>query len=272
MRETVANDPVGGAEEGAFPVEAGGRASYAHVRSLERGLLILQALNRLCEASVVEVAQHAGLPRATVHRLLETLADLGYVARTEVRGRFRPAALVRTLSDGYRVEDWISVVAEPLLNALQVRLSWPVSIATYGERSMLLRVNTHRGNPLSLVKGVPGTRLSLLGSSMGRAYLAACRAGERDWLLQSLRAEGVPVSAPDLRRVQEAQERGFSTRRASGAERTSSLAAAVPTTPKVFACINVEWIDSVLTLERAVELFADDLKATARQIAERYSR
>jgi len=47
------------------------------VRSLERGLAVLAAMNRHKIASVLELARETRLPRPTVYRLLETLARAG---------------------------------------------------------------------------------------------------------------------------------------------------------------------------------------------------
>lgn len=250
--------------------ECGERSSGSHVRSLERGLRVLQALGSLREASVSEIALRSGLPRPTVHRLIDTLAELGFVARCEVRGRVRPTSLVRSLASGYRSEDDLSVVAYPVLERLQRRASWPVSLAVYGEDCMVLRVNTHRGNPLSLARANPGMRLPLLSTSMGRAYLAACSPHEQHWIVEALRKGGVPVGARDLLAVEQARKQGYAVRAAGGDGRTSSLAVAIPTEPRPFACINIEWIDSVLPMSRATEHLSTLMRAGARRIARSY--
>jgi IclR family transcriptional regulator, KDG regulon repressor len=53
-------------------------------RSLSRGFKILECLGETAEAlSVAEVARRTGLHRATVHRTLTVLAQLGYVHKSE---------------------------------------------------------------------------------------------------------------------------------------------------------------------------------------------
>ena len=51
-----------------------GNARDGGVRSLERGLALLLAMNRRRLPSVVELAHDTHLPRPTVYRLLETLS------------------------------------------------------------------------------------------------------------------------------------------------------------------------------------------------------
>jgi len=107
-------------------------ADYKTVRSLLRGLDILQALNRcqLGRATSTELAQMTGLHRTTVRRLLETLIDAGYVRRSDsddradlpvlsydaARGMVRIAPLAHWRD--VDVEDYIArhgVLVNPLL-------------------------------------------------------------------------------------------------------------------------------------------------------------
>ena len=57
------------------------------------------------------------MPRATVYRLLQTLLEEGYVARSPSDDRFRLRLKVRSLSEGFEDEHWIGGVAAPALLA-----------------------------------------------------------------------------------------------------------------------------------------------------------
>ncbi len=59
------------------------KARGGSVRSLERGLAVLAAINRRKLPSVMELARDTRLPRPTVYRLLETLSRGGFVTRTQ---------------------------------------------------------------------------------------------------------------------------------------------------------------------------------------------
>ena len=60
----------------------GNQTRKVGVRSLERGLALLIAMNRRKLPSVVELARDTRLPRPTVYRLLETLNHAGFVTRS----------------------------------------------------------------------------------------------------------------------------------------------------------------------------------------------
>jgi IclR family mhp operon transcriptional activator len=250
-------------------------ASYPSVRSLVRGLGILQALSAIGEGSSGQLAQMTGIPRSTAHRLLETLSALGFVQRAGLRDTYRLTSLVYSISDGHQPDDWISEIAGPIIQDLQEALAWPVSIATYHDAAMVLRINTHRGNPLSLVRARPGTRLPMLSSSMGRAYLAWCGEHERYWILRLI-AAGDPAFTPQIetltrRMLDETRERGYALRHRGKGERTSSIAVPIREGDKVHACMNVEWIHSALPMSKAIELVVEPLQQCASRISAEYA-
>ncbi|CAN5475627.1 DNA-binding transcriptional regulator [soil metagenome] len=250
-------------------------SEYHRVRGLERGLDVLVALNKMREGSSGDLAAATRLPRSTVHRLLETLRIAGFVTRSRLRDAYRLTARVHSLSDGHRTDDWISEIATPILQDLFGEIAWPVSVATYHDGAMVLRANTHRDSPLSLVRGLPGTRIPMM-TSMGRAYLAWCPPTERYWLLRVLE-EAQPASRDAAERrlllerlLQETHDRGFAVRKRSGKERTSSIAVPIKAEDAMLGCLNVEWIDSALGLDVAIERFLGPLKTAAAKIVASY--
>lgn len=59
-----------------------GDAGHSGARSvLEGTFALLTAMERLGQAGVTRLAEESGLPKATAHRLLQQLADLGAVER-----------------------------------------------------------------------------------------------------------------------------------------------------------------------------------------------
>src|SRR5208283_2422292 len=98
------------------------------IRALIRGLEALTVLNLRDGATVSEVAQEIRLPRTTVYRILETLANAGFIVRDAGDDRYRLTVRVRSLSGGFDDETWITRVARPLIEELGRELVWPVSI------------------------------------------------------------------------------------------------------------------------------------------------
>lgn len=163
-----------------LPVDA---AQDAGSRTLRRGLQLLDAV--LASGSdglrVVDLCGAAGLERATVHRLLATLVDSGYVAQ---RGRFRYVAGSR-----------LAAVAQPAaLPNMAVRLQ-PVlervsracgdaafAIVRQGPSSHCIarHVGTH---PVQILVIQVGTRQPLGVGAAGLALLSALPDAEVDSII-----------------------------------------------------------------------------------------
>jgi DNA-binding transcriptional ArsR family regulator len=144
------------------------------VRAFKRGLDVLHEINRSGGIRAGDVARQLELPRPTVYRLLETLEELGYVARSASDDRFRVTRRASSLGDGYDPGVVICQAAAPYLAELSKILVWPVDLSTYENASMVIQETTHSRSPLSIDRGMIGKRLPVLRTSAGRAYLAAC--------------------------------------------------------------------------------------------------
>ena len=180
------------------------------ITSLGRGLRVLQALNEHNDASVIELNQVTGLPRPTLYRILNTLLDEGYVTRGGRGKSYKLTMLVRSLSVGYRDEEWVSVIASPMLSELGDEIVWPVDIGTFDGDAMPIRETTLQTSPLSMMGGYPGrkgfagNRVPVLSTAMGLAYLAHCSPSRRRAVLEALRDPNSAehVDAGNNRKVQ----------------------------------------------------------------------
>jgi IclR family transcriptional regulator, mhp operon transcriptional activator len=252
----------------------GADTPYPMVRGLARGLSVLAALNRLRAASARELAGQTGLSRPTVHRLLDTLRRLGYVERSHKRDAFQLSAQVHALSDGHHRRDGVVESGRPIIEALSRRLVWPVNIATYEDGAMVLRANTHRDSPLSLFAGLPGTRLPMLQTSIGLAYLAFCPVAESECILDLLQAEVEEGTRAAWRRALRLRLRavraaGFAVREGGLEPRTASIALPIRGQRRVLATLNVIWIHSALPTATAIDRLLPPLLVTAGDIERR---
>ena len=249
------------------------------IRALMRGLDALAVLNHRNGATVSEVATAIKLPRTTTYRILETLCEAGYVFRDAADDRYRLTILVRTLSDGFDDEAWVSQIARPVLHELGREVVWPVAIATLSGTSMMVRETTDHRSPLAVERYAAGFRLPLLTSAAGRAYLAWCPEQERqtlvDILSRSAREEDKLARNPaELGRVlNEANAQGYAA--AIRARRVSdevSLAVPVRIGERVLACLTVRFSASAVPMRTAQDRFLPRLTAAAARIRDEFTR
>lgn len=243
------------------------------VRAFKRGLDVLREVNRSGGIRAGDVARQLDLPRPTVYRLLETLEDLGYVARSASDDRFRVTRRALSLGDGYDPGVVICQAAAPHLAELSKKLVWPVDLSTYENAAMVIQETTHSRSPLSIDRGMIGRRLPMLRTSAGRAYLAACSPSERDLIINQLRRIDEAEDRPFLederlqRMIAETAERGYGIRSEGEFNpKTASIAVSIVRDDVVFGCISIIWIRSALTLDEALAKFVAPLREAAAAI------
>jgi len=244
------------------------------VRSLERGLAVLAAMNRRKLPSVMELARDTSLPRPTVYRLLETLSRAGYVTRSSPNDRYCLARRVRTLSDGFVEDDWIADIAAPLMCRFTRDLVWPVALMTFEEGRMLVRETTHEASTLSIDHGMVGRTLPVLRTAAGRCYLAFCPSEERRTILQMLSRSRAPEDqwAREPRRLtkllESIQAKGYAIQDREINPKTAGLAVPVRVGARVLSTISAIWISSAMTIEKAEQELYPPLATIAIGIAD----
>ncbi len=250
------------------------KARGGSVRSLERGLAVLAAMNRRKLPSVMELARDTRLPRPTVYRLLETLSRAGFVTRTSPHDRYCLARGVRTLSDGFVEDDWIADIAAPLMTQFTRELVWPVALLTFEESRMLVRETTHEASTLSIDHGMVGRSLPMLRTAAGRCYLAFCPAKERRAILEMLSRS----KALEDRWAREPQRltklldairaKGYAIQDREINPKTTGIAVPVRLGTRVLGSLSSIWISSALTIENAEAELHPPLATTAARIAD----
>ena len=248
---------------------------YKMVQGLTRGLAVLKALNQAEGgwATIRELAEVTGLHRTTVRRLLETLQKEGVLRRSTSDDSYRLTPDVRTLSDGFREEEWISEAAAPVLGELLLKVVWPSDFATRDGLSMRVRETTHRFSPLSFHKVTVRRRLPLATTAAGRAYLAFCDEDERLDLIDQLAAEpGSPFQGQGrnalIQLLAQHREAGHAYNNGEWQTEQKILALAVPVfhQAKVAGSINIVMLRSAISLTEARRKYLGPLHAAARKI------
>lgn len=252
---------------------ANSTARGGNVRSLERGLALLVAMNRRPLASVCELAADTGLPRPTVYRLLDTLAKAGFVSLDSATDRYRPTHGVRALSDGFVDDEWVTEVAAPMMAEFTREHVWPVSLFTFEAGKMLVRDTTHRQSALSIDYGMVGKRMSMLRTAGGLVYLAFCPDNERKVILDLL----AQSDEPDDQQAREVHllEGLFKSIRADGYAtqdrvinpKAASISVPIIVGRKVHGSMSLIFIASAMTMSEVEKKLLPPLRAMTARLA-----
>lgn len=160
--------------------------------TLARGLELLRCFSPVHHVlGNKELAQQLGLPRPTVSRLTYTLMRMGYLAQDVESGKYRLGSAV--LSLGFPLLETFPVRqrARPEMLALAQEIRGTVAIAIRDRLDMVCievtRGGVRSGHPIDI-----GRTYSMCGTAVGRAYLAACSAVERQALMNTIK-----IKAPE---------------------------------------------------------------------------
>jgi IclR family mhp operon transcriptional activator len=249
------------------------------IRAISRSILVLQAINRHGALTLMEVAHEAKVPYPTACRIVQTLLVEGLVEREPDRKRYRPTALVHTLSHGFQSDDRLVATARPHIVALTKKIAWPVAVTTRVGQKMMVRDSTHSLTSLTFNNYYPGYTLPLLECASGRAYLAFCSENERENVLEGMHAlEGDrPLGADVLPffesglMVKEIRSQGFATKGRNpyteNPGKTSSIAIPLFDGDDLVGSMTVIFFSVAMKMQKAVELFLPDMQRTAQDIS-----
>jgi len=185
------------------------------VRALERGLNVLFEIRRSRAASLKDLHQSTGLPKATLLRMLLTLSKHGLVWQRLADGAFLPSRLHSEIGWQTDRTGALAELASPHMADLRRRVAWPSALAAPRlDHVEIVETNSAIDRMDSAILGPIGVKLSYIHTATGRAYLAACDPDERGAIINRIKPDDAdPASIAALHRiVLETQSRGYSER------------------------------------------------------------
>jgi DNA-binding IclR family transcriptional regulator len=161
------------------------------VTALARGLDVLSAFrSRDRMLGNQELARRCGLPKSTISRLTYTLTKHGYLEHAQDdsgAAGYRLGSAVLALGSAMLARMDMRQLARPLMQELADHSQAMVSLGLRDRLSMIYVENCRSESALTLSLDV-GSRIPLATTAMGRACLAVCTEGERQALMERIRA------------------------------------------------------------------------------------
>jgi len=262
------------------------------IKSLERGLTVLQALQMQPDSSLHEIYIITRISKPSLLRILYTLSRSGVVTRRLGDGRYRIGSNLSHTPSRREHRDRIAEAAAPILVRLCDRVSWPSDLMVPAGDHMEIRETSRTRSPILLQQERIGLQVDWLLTAVGRAYLAFCPGKERQRVINMLRSSSRPedhlAREPEkLNAILAAtRARGYGTRDASfvggyyGGPPIADglLAIAVPLRdgPRVLGALNMLWMRPAHTVEAYVmpigDLYANSSSVPLRPNVARFSR
>ena len=250
--------------------------SESGIRSLRRGLAVLQVINRGGSVRMIDICQQADIPYPTAHRIVKSLISEGMIECEQGRKRYKPTALVRTLSYGYRAEERLISIARPHIVELCEDVNWPISLTTRVGNMMMVQDSTHSKTSLTFNNYQPGYTLPLLECSTGKAYLAFCEQRERATIVAGFDelgehdAQMAQLLFKNDDFLDDIRQAGYATQARNlytdNPGKTSSIAAPIFGHGKLQACVALVFFSSAIRMSDAEARFVEKLMQTAHAV------
>ncbi len=157
------------------------------VTAVARALSVLNAFRASDDGlGNAELAERTKLPKPTVSRLTYTLARCGYLDFNQRHRLYTLGVGVAALGNVALAAMDVRKLARPLMAELARHSTFNVGLGTL-DHHLMIYTDACEGEALVGLRLYAGSRIPILTSAMGRAYLAALPESERMALMEELR-------------------------------------------------------------------------------------
>lgn len=246
--------------------------NYKPVTAILRGFIILEIINENCPCTIRYLHKKTGLPKPTLVRILETLTHAGYVRKDPSDGSYSLTPRVLLLSNGYDLNDQLVSLAAPILRDFRRSVPWPSDLAVFDRDAMVI-VDTSREPGVMALNRSIGTRMPMLASALGRAYLAFCSKSQRAAIIDMLQTSPNPLERAALdpettnATLDRYREQGYSVNDKDLSPQTCGIGIPIRVGGNVIACLNMIALADVTTPGQLADLYLRRLEETANLIA-----
>ncbi|WP_169085980.1 IclR family transcriptional regulator [Paenibacillus sp. PL91] len=141
------------------------------VRAVDRALDILLCFTSKTDWAMTEIAEHVGLHKSTVHRMLATLEEKGFIERDRSTDRYHLGLKMWELSANLSRSDDQATIWLPEMERLRDRLGETVSIYVRDGSERIRMQAVQSNQPVRRVAPV-GARLPLYAGASSKVLIA----------------------------------------------------------------------------------------------------
>ena len=191
------------------------------VRAVERALDILICFTSDTDLGLTEISSKIGLHKSTVHRLLTTLEEKGFVTRNQATEKYRLGMRVWELTANLSQEDDPASILLPEMERLRDLIGETISLYLRDGKERI-RIQAVQSNHAIRRVAPVGMRAPLSVGASSKVLIAYANEAIQAELIQSLDWASDTEREHYMRQLTEIREKGFAT---SFEERESGAAA-----------------------------------------------
>lgn len=161
------------------------------IQSIERAATILRLLSGRRRVGVVDLAGEMGLPKGTVHGILQTLRDVGFIEQDPESGKYQLGAALLHMGSSYLDGNELRTRALNWSDSLASRANESVRIGTLHEGQVLIVHHVFRPDDSFQALDV-GTLRPAHATGLGKVLLAG-----HEYLASELARGGLAAFTPN---------------------------------------------------------------------------
>jgi IclR family mhp operon transcriptional activator len=224
------------------------------------------------------------LDKATILRMLETLAHEGYVDKQPLDLTYSLTGRLADLGRGCEPHARLVQLTGPLMREFRTQLGWPSDFAVPDGDAMFI-VDPGGGEPVPLLaKRPPGYRPDLLVAPLGLAYSAFCAEDEQRRIIDRISETAAPEAQKLLhnkarlnRLFQQVRATGYATTdpdyaKRLGAESINCIAVPVTDLQRVYGAVCIFLVRSSVSEKVAERSYVPRLKNLADKLMKQLGR
>lgn len=230
------------------------------VQTLERALDILELLAVEREGlGVTEIGNRVGLHKSTVHRLLNSLAERGYIEKEPRYGTYKLGLKVIEISSLHLNKLELKTEALPYLRKLAETTGQPVHLAILRGKEAVYIEKVEVVNSIRMYSQI-GRRVPVYCSAIGKALLSGLEGSDLDMLVKDMEYKAFTANTlqgtDDLvKEVACVRERGWALDDEEHEAGIRCIAAPVyDYTGRVIAAVSTSGDKSIISADRDAEI------------------
>jgi len=251
---------------------------YKEVRALKRALELINALGEIGWAGPTTLAEHTGINRSTIYRLMTTLVEAGFVVRREQDSKYYLSSHLWSLCKGMRDEDALSLLTSGPLTRLTQTIKWPSDFAILEAGRLVIVNSTHPHTTMTFYRSVISQSRPILRSALGKAIIAAMSPEDRADTIKMILSSDSP-DASDFRDpklleniIEDVRVRGYALSTSEAAEGIKAIALPIKVDGKVYGAVNIVIFRSAFKLQQVEAEFLEPLRKCVEEIETAFRR
>ncbi|WP_304508020.1 IclR family transcriptional regulator [Anaerotignum sp.] len=141
------------------------------VKSILKAFQIIEAIDRFGELSIGQLSQTLSMDKATVHRLINTIKEAGYIVQNPYTRKYSNSVKLFTIGNHIIERTGVKEIARPYIEAVAKETKETINLSMHSGNDIVYVDKIESDSPIKVGIKV-GTALPMYCTGMGKAILA----------------------------------------------------------------------------------------------------